>query len=272
MTIDRNPYGDANARRDPLHSPLSDKTVTVVGLGGAAEIALDLLKCGIERFRLFDGDVLEAGNLVRHACGSAYVGRNKAEATKRLLETYVGKSLPETVAYPHGTFDRREVFERAVRESDVLIVGTDTDSSRSYANDVAIETGTKAVYVSMFEKGCGGEIVAYRPGSACYACLLEYQNRKDFLETYRKNGGKADCSSSRDTKTAPGLGIDQSFLAKTASRVALDLLLEGSAHSLPPIGSNWIVFSVSGIPDILETPLSSLRFDMAPHPECECRK
>ncbi len=264
------PYRQPNARRDPLHAPLSGKTVTVVGLGGAAEIALDLFRCGIERFRLFDGDVLEPGNLVRHACGAEYVGQNKAEAAKRLLERYSLEPLPDVLAFPKSVFDARTEFERAVAESDLVVVGTDTDASRAYSGEIARESGTAAVFVSMFERGCGGEILVCRPKSACYSCFLEYQNRKDFLETFRKTGGKADCSSSRDAKTAPGIGIDQSFLAKTASRASLDLLLEGTEHALPPIGSNWIVFSVSGIPGILEAPLSSRRFELPPHPECVC--
>ncbi len=264
------PYSAENPRRDGLHSAISDKTVTIVGLGGAAEIAVDLLKCGVERFRFFDPDTLEAGNLVRHACGAGSIGQNKAAATKRLLEAYVGKPLENCLAFADDIFKNRSDFEAAVAESDLLIVGTDTDSSRTYCNDAAVEAGVKSVFVSMFEKGCGGEITAHRPGSACYECLLEYQNRKEFLETYRKNGGKADCSSARDVKTAPGIGIDQSFLAKTASRVALDLLLEGSTHSLAPIGGNWIIFSVSGIPGILEIPLSSLRFEMPRHSNCGC--
>lgn len=271
-TQNPSPYSEANARRDPIHPPLSGKTVTVVGLGGAAEIALDLLKSGVTDFRLFDFDVLEIGNLVRHACGKKFVGTNKAEATKRLLEEYCGHPLPGAVAVPCDVFSPESGFENAVRESDIVIVGTDTDASRAYCNDVAVETGTPAVYASMFEKGCGGEVFVHRPGRCCYGCLMLHQERHEFLEKYQKTAHKPDCSSTRDARSMPGIGIDQRFLSSIASRVVLDALLEGENHDLPAIGSNWIVFSVSGIPEILETPLSSLRFDMEPHPGCRCRR
>ena len=266
------PYSAANPRRDALHAPLGEKTVSIVGLGGAADVALDLLKSGVTKFRLFDFDTLEAGNLVRHACGNRYVGTNKAEAAKLLLEEYCGRTLPQTLAIPFDVFDPASGFEDAVRESDVVVNGTDTDASRAYASDLAVEFGTPAVFVSMFENGCGGEIFVSRPGGCCYGCLMLHQERHEFLEKYQKTARKPDCSSSRDVRSMPGIGIDQRFLSAIASRVSLDVLLESSESPLPRIGSNWIVFSVSGISDILETPLSSLRFDMEPHPDCRCRK
>ncbi len=271
-TVKAFPYAESNPRRDAFHPPLAEKTVSVVGLGGAADIALDLLKSGVTKFRLFDFDVLESGNLVRHACGSRYVGMNKAEAAKSLLEEYCGHSLPDAVAVSKDVFSPESGFEDAVRESDLVIVGTDTDASRAYANDVSVETGTPAIYASMFELGCGGEVFAYRPSGCCYGCLMLHQERHEFLEKYQKTSRKPDCSSSRDVLSMPGIGIDQRFLSAIASRLSLETLLEGTNHSLPKIGSNWIVFSVSGISEILETPLSSLRFDMDPHPQCRCRQ
>lgn len=269
---EHSPYSETNPRRDALHGPLGDKVVSVVGLGGAADIALDLLKSGVEKFRLFDFDTLEAGNLVRHACGNAHVGMNKAEATKKLLEEYCGKTLPEALAIPFDVFDPASGFEGAVRESDIVVIGTDTDASRAYANDLAVEFGTPAVFVSMFENGCGGEIFVSRPGACCYGCLMLHQERHEFLEKYQKTAHKPDCSSMRDVRSMPGIGVDQRFLSAIASRISLDVLLEGSENRLPRIGSNWIVFSVSGISEILETPFSSLRFEMDPHPRCRCRK
>ncbi|MDQ1343967.1 MAG: molybdopterin-synthase adenylyltransferase [Patescibacteria group bacterium] len=266
------PYTSSNPRRDAIHPPLSDKTVAIVGLGGAADIALDLLKSGMTRFRLFDPDALESGNLVRHACGSRYVGKNKAIATKLLLEEYAGRKLPDAVAVPKSVFDAEADFAASVRMSDLVVVGTDTDSSRAYANDLVVEFGKKAVFVSMFENGCGGEIFAYRPGNCCYGCLMRHQERSEFLIRFEARGAKSDCSSSRDVRGMPGLGTDQRFLSAIASRISLDLLLEGSRHSLPPIGANWVVFSVSGISEILEHPLSSLRFEISKHPDCPCAK
>lgn len=272
--MNQNAYRNANPRRDPLHPPLFEKTVLIVGLGGAADIALDLFKCGVDRFFLFDHDVLEPGNLIRHACGSRHVGKNKAEATKALLEEYSGTALVRVFPSSKNIFDVESGFEDAMGKADVAVIATDTDASRAYANDVSVEKGVPAVFVSMFENGCGGEIFVHRPGGCCYGCLMLHQERHEFFERYQNTERKADCSSARDVRSMPGIGIDQRFLSAIASRTALDLLLEGSAHALPPISapiaSNWTVFSVSGIEGILENPLSSLRYRMERHPDCRC--
>lgn len=265
----QNPFSTENARRDPLHPPLSDKIACIVGLGGAADIALDLLRSGVSKFHLYDPDVLESGNLVRHACGSRYVGMNKAEATRAMLEEYAGIPL-SGIHTGKDVFDSDSEFEQAVRNSDIVIVGTDTDASRAYVNDLVVESATKAVFVSMFENGCGGEVFAFRPEECCYGCLMLHQERHEFLERYEKTARKPDCSSVRDVRSMPGLGVDQRFLSAMASRISLDLLLEDQNHSLPEIGSNWIVFSVSGISEILEEPFSSLRYRMRRHADCRC--
>lgn len=264
------PYHSPNPRRDSLHAPLSDATVVIVGLGGAADTALDLMRAGVRKFRLFDPDELESGNLVRHACGSESIGTNKAVATKRLLERYLGESVPEISAVPLSVFDPLSQFETLAEGCDLIIVGTDTDASRRYCGDVATEKGIPAVFVSMFELGCGGEVFAQIPAEACYECLMRHQDRKEFLDAYAVSGRPADCSSSRDVRSMPGIGIDQRFLSAIASRKAVDILLRDKSHALPAIGPNWTVFSVSGIPDILERPLSSMQREIERHPECGC--
>lgn len=267
-----NVYQTENPRIDPLFTGLSGKTASIVGLGGGGEIALHLLRSGIDRMHLFDFDILEAGNLVRHICGSEYVGQNKAEAVASLLRKYAGNDGSAILAHPYDIFQHREGFEGLAKSSDIVIVATDTDASRYFTGEICNENGTPAVFASMFDQGCGGEIFASVPGKACYGCFARHLGRKAFIESYAATRNKADCSSARDTKSMPGLGIDQSFLSAIAARKALDILLSGSECSLPDIGPNWIVFSVSGIPEIVENPLSSLAMELQVHPDCDCSR
>jgi len=76
-----------NPRTNTLYGQI-DKTVTIIGLGGGGEIALHLARSGVRRLNLIDFDTLEVGNLVRHACGSKYIGQNKAEEVRDLLVEY----------------------------------------------------------------------------------------------------------------------------------------------------------------------------------------
>lgn len=267
------PKGDVydvskNPRTNTLYGHL-DKTVTIIGLGGGGEIALHLARSGVRHLNLIDFDTLEAGNLARHVCGSKYIDQNKAEAVRDLLTEYNPASDGNIIAYNWDIFKRREEFQAIVSGSDAVVIATDTDSSRLFINDVCVETKTSAVFVTMFPKGVGGQIFSYLPESACYACFAHHEGRQGFIQEYVDTLEKADCSSARDVRSMPGLGIDQSFLSAIAARKTLDILLMDQEHSLPSLGDeNRIVWSLSGIPRVLSTPLSSARVNVPKHEEC----
>ena len=246
--------------------------VSIIGLGGGGEIALHLLRSGIINMNLFDFDILESGNLVRHICGSKYVGKNKAIAVKMLLEEYIGSGKSEIRSYDWNIFDDNETFLQIIQSSDVVIIATDTDSSKYYINEMCVENKIPAIFVRMFEDGCGGEVFSYIPGMACFECLTHFQNRQKFLEDYSKTIIKKDCSSKRDFSAMPGLGIDQSFLCSITARKALDIILKTSDSILAPVGKNWIVWSLFGIKGILEEHLSSLHHDYPVNENCSCCK
>jgi hypothetical protein len=176
--------------------------------------------------------------------------------------------MPMIKSYDWDIFENRKEFGRIVEESDVVIAGTDTDSSRYFINDVCVEKGKPLVVVSMFEKGAGGEVFTYIPGNACYACVSNSGSRKEFLLKYMNTLDKRDCSSARDVTASPGLGIDQSFLCSIAARKALDVILSGTDHSLPPVGTNWIIWSLFGIKDVFENHLSSILINAERQHDC----
>lgn len=257
-----------NPRTNTLYGYLN-KAVTIIGLGGGGEIALHLARSGVRRLNLIDFDTLEVGNLVRHACGSKHIGQNKAEAVRDMLAEYNPASIGNILAYNWDIFKHREEFQEIVSGSDVVIIATDTDSSRLFINDVCVETKTPAIFVTMFPKGMGGQVFAYLPGNACYACFVHYEGRQGFIQKYVDTLEKTDCSSERDVRSMPGLGIDQSFLSAIASRKTLDILLLDQKHSLKSLGDkNRIIWSLTGLPGALNTPLSSARVNVPKHEDC----
>jgi len=73
-------------RSGPYAPQLADKRVAVVGLGAVGSHVADLLvRAGMHRLTLLDGDVLKPGNVVRHLLGAAAVGLRKAEAVANEL-------------------------------------------------------------------------------------------------------------------------------------------------------------------------------------------
>ena len=65
---------------------LSEAQVLIAGCGsGGSQVALQLAMAGVSKFALLDNDVLEAENVIRHACGLRYVGKRKVDALAEVL-------------------------------------------------------------------------------------------------------------------------------------------------------------------------------------------
>src|SRR5437899_2884788 len=65
---------------------LKESRVLIAGCGsGGSNVALQLVMSGVHNFALFDSDVLEPENVIRHACGRRYVGQRKVDALADVL-------------------------------------------------------------------------------------------------------------------------------------------------------------------------------------------
>lgn len=265
-----NSYVLANPRTQKYignRSDLHGKKITIIGLGAGGEIALHALRSGITKMDLYDFDMLEEGNLIRHVCGFRYIGQNKAHAVKDLLGAYLGAGSDAIVAYPHDIFEVQDLLSESIMTSDLTLVGTDTDASKFYVNEICVRLGRAAIYYGMYEDGCGGELFASLPGAACFECIAHHSERSAFIHRYVRSLDKRDCTSTRDISGMPGFGIDQSYMNAIVSRKALDLLI-GDDTLLRKIGRAWIIWSFSGIQGALEASLASLQADFPIHPSC----
>lgn len=167
---------------------MQDRTVVVIGTGGAAEFCEELGRVGVGRFVLFDGDDYAAPNIATQGAYVDELGRNKAECTARRI----GRVNPyaETVAVPRFLNDEisDEEFEELVgrerlltRPETVLIVGT-TDNLKAQDRTIRLALRYGACYLSgqVYAGGRGGECTFWYPGltRACPRCALasRYEN------------------------------------------------------------------------------------------------
>lgn len=73
--------------RGRYSSKISRLKYVVIGAGSIGSIiAEQLVRSGISKILIVDGDYLETGNIVRHALNYNYIGMNKAKALKHYLE------------------------------------------------------------------------------------------------------------------------------------------------------------------------------------------
>jgi molybdopterin/thiamine biosynthesis adenylyltransferase len=160
-------------------SLLETSKVGIVGLGsGGSSIAIELAKAGIGQFVLIDFDILELGNVSRHACGTGDLGRYKTKAVRDLL---YGKN--PYVKIETAEVDINKNFQETkllLKDCDLLIAATDNNRSRFNINSIALEYSIPTIFGRALTRACGGDVLRVRPFKGpCLACVFT----KDFLES-----------------------------------------------------------------------------------------
>lgn len=230
---------------------LSEARVLIAGCGsGGSQVALQLAMAGVRKFALFDRDVLEAENIIRHACGRRYVGQRKVDA---LADVLLDRN-------PAIQIDRHETdimscgdLADHVKRSSVVVLATDNEPTRFRVNQLCVDGETAFVVGRVFTRGIGGEVFNYRPGeSGCLACLEGLLERTQYRDGVREIDLVSDEERERlyglevaEIKDSPGLNVDISFITSFHTRFVLDAiartLAERPKHLLP-IDENYVVW------------------------------
>ena len=225
---------------------LASKTLSVIGVGsGGSLAAVELAKSGVGNFILVDFDRLKAHNISRHVCGLADIGRFKTRAVRDVIRQH----NPEATVECHEVdiTEDDELLERIVRDSDLVLVGTDNQLSRYLINEECLEGSTPAIYGGAYERAFAGEVIRVIPGVAgCYACV-----RQGLAKTMGSISSQQEFDYTEDTELVaePGLGMDVSFIAMIQAKLALLTLLRNTESSLDDIDAEMIIWVNSARPE-----------------------
>jgi molybdopterin-synthase adenylyltransferase len=241
------------ARITPLFDVglLSEARVLIAGCGsGGSQVALQLVMAGIRKFSLFDSDVLEAENVIRHACGLRYLGQLKVEALADVL-----RDRNPTIEVDRHNVDLMSCADLSahVSRSTVVVLATDNEPTRYRLNQLCVETKVPFVVGRVFTRGIGGEVFSYRPEeSGCLACLEARLERSQFRDGVREidllpeeEREKLYGLEVSEIKDSPGLNVDISFITSFHARFVLEAIartLPERPKHLPPIESNYLVW------------------------------
>ncbi len=219
--------------------------VTVVGLGsGGAPVARMLAMTGIRHWNLFDPDVLEPVNLVKHPALRSELGMPKVEIEAR----WIRDRLPDAQvnAYQQDVIGSPD-FITAVAGSDLVINAVDHRGAREFVNDMCVRFKVPMVVGSVYRGGFGGEIYAYVPGwSACLHCMEDYsaahnmniQDQQGFSDQEQE---MVYGQGIRDFRLS-GLAIDIATITSLHAQMALTVLFGARDRTLKPPGFNWVIF------------------------------
>ena len=213
---------------------LAPTTVTIVGLGSfGSQIAIELAKAGVGRFKLMDFDRVELHNLARHTCTAAELGRLKTDA---IADAIWGKNPYAVVErYPIDVNEHLDTLEQAVRDSQVVIVATDNNTSRFNIQQALIRQGRMGIFGRAITRAEGGDVFRYQPGGPCYCCLVGNQSFGALEEitsvaSARRSGAIPAYASAQeaDAMVQVGLSSDIEPMCNLMVKLALVELARGS--------------------------------------------
>ena len=150
---------------------LADKRVLIIGLGsGGAPIAVELAKGGIGHFVLADFDRVELHNLSRHICSVNDLGRLKTDA---VADAILGKNpYCDVKRLPIDVNEHLDLLDKEFADADIVMVCTDNNTSRYNISQLLVKNKTIGIFGRAVTRAEGGDVFIYRPGHACYFCLL----------------------------------------------------------------------------------------------------
>lgn len=228
---------------EPEH--LADKLVVQVGLGsGGAPVSDHLTMNGVRRWDLFDPDVLEPVNLVKHPRQRKDLGRLKVEVQREwILDRNPGA---EVNAYAVDVMSA-DSFPRSVEQSSLILCCADKKDVRQFVNAIARQYVKPCVTASVFRQGFGGEVYAYLPGeTGCFACMdraageqgINVNDTIWFLPDEEQHIYGLNLHDYQ----ASGLSLDIQAISQLQARVALALLTADVARPVAAPRANWLIY------------------------------
>ena len=235
---------DDSGARSSRSSAAQAKRVVIVGAGSVgSKVAESLLRSGISRLRLVDGDILLPGNLERHVLDWSAVGFPKVEGLKRRLLSIVPGAdvsvVSENLNWQRSARTHaRQVGE--IAECEVIVDATGDPATGLFLAAIARSNERAFVSVEVFEGGIGGLIASNLPdrdppfaqARAAFLAWCDEQGAKPPEPGPRRYEALVDA---RGPIVADDAAVTMS--AAHAARVVLDILDNRPA----PPDSAWLL-------------------------------
>ncbi len=211
---------------------LSGLTVLQIGAGGlGSHVGEALVRKGIGRLILVDGDTVEPSNLNRQKFYRRDVWKNKA---LRLARNLSNEGFLGTEVIGVGLNFMEAIRSGLVPKFDAIISGIDSELDREIIAEFALECEVPLITTAVSLDGDGGYVQAQKLGEACWGCAFPRDKRiQHDLDNYRE-----PCPASPAIK-------DILMLVSGAAVYALDTLFMDR-----PISWNYREFHLAGfMPD-----------------------
>lgn len=251
---------------------LDDLEVTIVGLGsGGFPLMQQLAMLGIRRWNLFDHDILEAHNLVKHPSPRADLGLPKVE----IAAAWLKDRNPQVLVDRHVaevTTDS-DALETAVSRSSLLLCAVDNPGARAFLNEMAVRQKVPCATGLVFRTGMGGSVYMYIPDeTGCYACLDHFTDQNDLqLDTVidlTDDERHHIYGLGQEEYSASGLATDITMIASLHAAMATSLLVGSRSAMVAPLAFNWLTFGMRQVPGAFASRFETERAILRPQSGC----
>lgn len=231
--------------RTPNLIGLADKTVTIIGVGAlGSQVAFQLARAGVKRFKLIDRDYLQVGNLQRWTLGLPFIGMSKVQAASRLLHSgFVGliiQALECEIGATHFVHleDGSEVLlseyfrNEIIKKSDLVIDCSAMLNVNQYVSQLCKSVQTDFVWCSA-TNGAWGGIVGRSPGHYAEDVWFKFNDQygnKEIPEVAAEPSGFVQPKGCFHP-TFTGTGFDLDNVSNMTSRMAVSML-QGEVYGL----------------------------------------
>lgn len=230
-----------NQQRAPVRNDaVISKRVAIVGCGSmGSKVAASLVRCGVSRFLLFDGDVLKPGNLVRNELDWFAVGAHKVDGVVNRLRAINPKVDVDSWK---GRLDGHTSTARILNaleklgQCDLIVETSGSGQGFSVAAAVAAQKQIPMVWGRVFGGGYGGYVVRSRPGIEYPPLDVRHQlyvAMTDPALPKPPDDSDIDYGSERDEQAMIADDADVSVISAHLSRMALDTLRPSDQSDYP---------------------------------------
>jgi len=253
---------------------LHDVKIVLVGLGSGGAVVLERLgMCSIGHWSLYDPEILEPVNLVKHPARRADIGRAKTDIAREWL---IDRNPGCTIHRIGGNVMTDEGFSADIADADIVVCAVDSPAARSFTNEACVRQGVPCIFGSVFRTGLGGEVYAYLPGeSGCFDCKGRYSLEQGLdIENY------LDLTDDEVVKiygvgesefTASGLAADISIVASYHAHYIISLLAGHKSVYLSVPSFNWLTVSLRRVEGMFNTMYETSRMLLRPQSTCHLR-
>lgn len=262
--------------RIPELSPLIEKHVAIIGLGGlGAPSTIELARAGVGTLKILDIDFVDPGTVVRWPFGFTAAGHSKVD----FIQNFIDQNYPYTnveswlhrlgaVRQENSSSDL-EVLSKILSDTDLVLDASTDLNVHDLLAELSKEIGIPYVYLFSTHGGWGGLVAQIRPNrrtAGCWLCLQYALDDGTIPEPLGNSKGFIRPTGCSDP-TFTGTAFDISEVALEGVRTVIGELCVGSGSGYPQ--ASWDVALLSLRDENGQrTPPRWETYNLARHPSC----